>query len=72
MFNMPKLMQGRENSSSTLQGLPTGLRIKFTRGRVTGEKAEVSSCVPNNEVETQRNDENRQFLYFLNKETVNL
>lgn len=45
MFNMPKLMQGRENSSSTLQGLPTGLRIKFTRGRVTGEKAEVSSCV---------------------------
>lgn len=33
-----------ENSSSTLEGLPAGLRIKFTWERLTGENTKVLLC----------------------------
>lgn len=58
-----------------LQGLPTGLTIKFTWGRLTGEKKNVllRACRgPIMKLRTQKNDQGRKFLYILDKESANL
>jgi len=65
--------EGNEKLFSILYVLLVGLKIKFTK-RLTGEEKSFITCAErsNNEIENEKNDQGRQFLYFLDKETINL
>ena len=72
-------VSGRKNSSSTLQGVPAGSGTKSTWDRLTrgGKKPKTKKqktskfcyvCTEANEIDTQRNDQRRQFLYVLGED----
>lgn len=57
---------------STLQGLPTGLRIKLTCVRLTGLKKPKFFHMSNHGIETREYGRGRQFFKILDKEMINL
>ena len=62
------MCRGGKNFPSILQGLPSGLRIKLTWDRLTGERTQhFIMCTQrlHNKIEISRNDQYMQFLLSL-------